>query len=108
MDRGTLLDPNGSGKTTLVRILTTLLKPDSGSARVAGHDIHRVAATLRSAIGLASQYAAADKLLTGRENPELVGERPLSLNGSRSARLRTGWSRPTPEACAAALTSLAA
>ena len=68
-----LLGPNGAGKTTLVRILTTLLKPDGGSARVAGHDVVTDAAPLRSMIGLAGQYAAVDELLTGRENLELVG-----------------------------------
>ena len=68
-----LLGPNGAGKTTLVRILTTLLKPDGGSARVAGYDVVADAAPLRSAIGLAGQYAAVDELLTGRENLELVG-----------------------------------
>jgi ABC-2 type transport system ATP-binding protein len=68
-----LLGPNGAGKTTLVRILTTLLKPDAGRARVAGHDVVTDAGPLRSAIGLAGQYAAVDELLTGRENLELVG-----------------------------------
>jgi ABC-2 type transport system ATP-binding protein len=68
-----LLGPNGAGKTTLVRILTTLLKPDSGSARVAGYDVVADARPLRSVIGLAGQYAAVDELLTGRENLELVG-----------------------------------
>jgi ABC-2 type transport system ATP-binding protein len=68
-----LLGPNGAGKTTLVRILTTLLKPDAGRARVAGFDVVAEAAPLRSAIGLAGQYAAVDELLTGRENLELVG-----------------------------------
>jgi ABC-type lipopolysaccharide export system ATPase subunit len=69
-----LLGPNGAGKTTLVRILTTLLQPDSGHARVAGLDIVRDAVALRSAIGLAGQYAAADEMLTGRENLRLVGQ----------------------------------
>jgi daunorubicin resistance ABC transporter ATP-binding subunit len=68
-----LLGPNGAGKTTLVRILTTLIKPDQGRARVAGHDVVAEASQLRSAIGLAGQYAAVDELLTGRENLELVG-----------------------------------
>jgi daunorubicin resistance ABC transporter ATP-binding subunit len=68
-----LLGPNGAGKTTLVRILTTLLKPDGGRARVAGYDVVAEAAPLRSSIGLAGQYAAVDELLTGRENLELVG-----------------------------------
>lgn len=68
-----LLGPNGAGKTTLVRILTTLLRPDAGRARVAGCDVVRDAARLRSRIGLAGQYAAVDELLTGRENLELVG-----------------------------------
>ncbi len=68
-----LLGPNGAGKTTLVRILTTLLRPDSGHARVAGFDVVADAARLRSMIGLAGQYAAVDELLTGRENLELIG-----------------------------------
>jgi len=68
-----LLGPNGAGKTTLVRILTTLLRPDGGRARVAGYDVVAGASRLRSVIGLAGQYAAVDELLTGRENLELVG-----------------------------------
>ena len=68
-----LLGPNGAGKTTLVRVLTTLLRPDSGTARVAGYDVVIEAGSLRGAIGLAGQYAAVDELLTGRENLELVG-----------------------------------
>ena len=68
-----LLGPNGAGKTTLVRILTTLLEPDGGRARVAGYDVVADAEPLRSSIGLAGQYAAVDDLLTGRENLELVG-----------------------------------
>jgi ABC-2 type transport system ATP-binding protein len=68
-----LLGPNGAGKTTLVRVLTTLLAPDRGRARVAGFDVVRQARPLRAAIGLAGQYAAVDELLTGRENLELVG-----------------------------------
>src|SRR5439155_3722315 len=68
-----LLGPNGAGKTTLVRILTTLLLPDEGEARVAGFDVVRDAVPLRGAIGLAGQFAAVDEYLTGRENIELVG-----------------------------------
>jgi ABC-2 type transport system ATP-binding protein len=68
-----LLGPNGAGKTTAVRILTTLLPPDGGSARVVGHDVVRDAAALRAEIGLAGQYAAVDENLTGRENLVMVG-----------------------------------
>jgi ABC-2 type transport system ATP-binding protein len=68
-----LLGPNGAGKTTAVRILTTLLRPDAGSAHVAGLDVVREAAQLRSRIGLAGQYAAVDENLTGAENLEMVG-----------------------------------
>jgi ABC-2 type transport system ATP-binding protein len=69
-----LLGPNGAGKTTAVRILTTLLQPDGGTARVAGHDVVRDAAALRAKIGLAGQYAAVDENLTGFENLEMVGQ----------------------------------
>jgi ABC-2 type transport system ATP-binding protein len=68
-----LLGPNGAGKTTAVRILATLLKPDGGSARVAGLDTVRDAAALRAKIGLAGQYAAVDENLTGFKNLEMVG-----------------------------------
>jgi ABC-2 type transport system ATP-binding protein len=69
-----LLGPNGAGKTTAVRILTTLLTPDGGIARVAGLDVVEDAAALRAKIGLAGQYAAVDENLTGFENLEMVGE----------------------------------
>ena len=68
-----LLGPNGAGKTTLIRILTTLLRLDSGRATVAGLDVGRGATAIRSLIGLAGQFATVDELLTGRENLELVG-----------------------------------
>lgn len=69
-----LLGPNGAGKTTAVRILTTILQPDSGSARVLGYDVVREAAAVRAVIGLAGQYAAVDENLTGRENIRLIGQ----------------------------------
>src|SRR5215203_712537 len=68
-----LLGPNGAGKTTAVRVLTTLLKPDAGSARVAGLDVVKDAAKLRARIGLAGQYAAVDEQLTGLENLVMAG-----------------------------------
>jgi ABC-2 type transport system ATP-binding protein len=68
-----LLGPNGAGKTTAVRILSTLLMPDAGTAEVAGLDVVRQADELRSRIGLTGQYAAVDEYLTGRENLEMVG-----------------------------------
>ena len=75
VERGTvlgLLGPNGAGKTTLVRILTTLLDPDEGSATVAGFDVRRDKTQVRPLIGLAGQSAAVDDTLTGRENLEMV------------------------------------
>lgn len=69
-----LLGPNGAGKTTLVRVLTTLLKPDSGQAKVMDLDVVHAAQELRAIIGLSGQYAALDENLTGRENLELVGK----------------------------------
>ena len=86
-DEGTvlgLLGPNGAGKTTAVRILTTLLRPDSGSARVNGLDVIADADALRRQIGLAGQYAAVDEALTGQENLELFGR----LYGMRRAEAR--------------------
>ena len=83
-----LLGPNGAGKTTAVRILTTLLAPDAGSARVAGLDVVHDAEALRYRIGLAGQYAAVDENLTGHENLEMVGR--LYHLGGRLARQRAG------------------
>jgi ABC-2 type transport system ATP-binding protein len=68
-----LLGPNGAGKTTAVRVLTTLLRADAGTIRVAGLDAERDAAELRRHIGLAGQYAAIDENLTGLENLTMVG-----------------------------------
>jgi ABC-2 type transport system ATP-binding protein len=81
-----LLGPNGAGKTTLVRVLTTLLKPDSGIARVLGLDVVRDAPQLRKRIGLAGQYAAVDENLTGLENLTMVGR--LYGADRRSAKAR--------------------
>src|SRR4029078_5717477 len=79
-----LRGPNGAGKTTIVRILTTLLRPDGGTARVHGLDVVKDAAKLRKLIGLAGQYAAVDESLTGRENLVLFGRLyRLSRNDAR-------------------------
>ena len=80
-----LLGPNGAGKTTAVRILTTLLPPDSGRALVAGFDVVKEPGKVRSVIGLAGQFAAVDETLTGRENLVLVG-RLYHLGKAEAAR----------------------
>jgi ABC-2 type transport system ATP-binding protein len=67
-----LLGPNGAGKTTTVEVLSTLLRPDGGTATVAGHDVVREPDRVREAISLTGQYAAVDELLTGRENLRLM------------------------------------
>ena len=69
-----LLGPNGAGKTTLVRILTSLMKPDSGYVEVAGIDVTKNPQLVRRNIGLAGQYPAVDEQLTGRENLIMVGQ----------------------------------
>jgi daunorubicin resistance ABC transporter ATP-binding subunit len=69
-----LLGPNGAGKTTAVRVLTTLLRPDAGRARVLGLDVVREAAEVRHHIGLTGQYAALDDYLTGRANLVMIGQ----------------------------------
>ncbi|AXE84796.1 ATP-binding cassette domain-containing protein [Streptomyces sp. Go-475] len=68
-----VLGPNGAGKTTAVRLLTTLLRPDAGSARVAGHDLVREAAAVRGRIGVTGQDTSIDGDLTGRQNLHLFG-----------------------------------
>lgn len=69
-----LLGPNGAGKTTTVNVLTTLLKMDSGTARVAGYDVATETKKVRSAIGVTGQFAAVDELLSGRENLRLMAD----------------------------------
>ena len=67
-----LLGPNGAGKTTAVHILSTLLRPDGGVARVGGHDVVRDPAAVRRLIGLTGQFSAVDNVLTGEENLRLM------------------------------------
>ncbi|MDQ3579371.1 MAG: ATP-binding cassette domain-containing protein [Actinomycetota bacterium] len=88
-----LLGPNGAGKTTAVRILTTLLKPDSGRAFVAGHDVINEPEKVRRSIGLSGQYAAVDEHLTGYENLYMVGRLYGKNRTDASARARELLSR---------------
>jgi ABC-2 type transport system ATP-binding protein len=81
-----LLGPNGAGKTTAVHILSTLVRPDGGTATIAGHDLLRDPQGVRSAIGLTGQFAAVDGLLTGEENLRLMAD--LRHLGSRAGRQR--------------------
>lgn len=89
IERGTmlaLLGPNGAGKTTTVRILSTLLSFDSGTATVEGYDVVEDAAQVRGMIGLTGQSAAVDELLTGRENLIMMGRLYRLTSGSAKAR----------------------
>ena len=78
-----VLGPNGAGKTTAVRILTTLLEADGGTAEVAGFDVARHPSQVRAHIGLSGQYAAVDEYLTGYENLHMVG-RLYGLPGAKA------------------------
>src|SRR5499427_2163331 len=69
-----LLDPNGAGKTTTVNVLTTLMKADGGTVRVAGHDVATETRAVRAVIGVTGQFAAVDELLTGQENLQLMAD----------------------------------
>ncbi|MEE4544222.1 ATP-binding cassette domain-containing protein [Streptomyces sp. V4-01] len=80
-----VLGPNGAGKTTLVRVLSTLVQPDAGTARVAGYDVLREPRQLRRVIGLTGQYASVDEKLSGRENLYMIGRLlDLSRKDARS------------------------
>lgn len=82
-----LIGPNGAGKTTTVHILSTLVRPDAGNARVGGFDLLREADGVRGLISLTGQYAAVDGLLTGRENLEMMSR--LGGLSRRESRTRT-------------------
>ncbi len=79
-----LLGPNGAGKTTAVNVLTTLMKPDGGTVRVAGHDVATETRQVRAVIGVTGQFAAVDELLTGQENLQLMAD--LKRVGSGEGR----------------------
>ncbi|MCL6737599.1 ATP-binding cassette domain-containing protein [Streptomyces neyagawaensis] len=81
-----MLGPNGAGKTTAVRLLATLLRPDAGSARIAGHDLVREPQAVRRAIGVTGQYASVDGDLTGRQNLRLFAR----LHRVRDTAARAG------------------
>lgn len=81
-----LLGPNGAGKTTIVRVLSTLLRPDEGTAHVMGVDVRARPAEVRRRIGLSGQYAAVDEYLSGYENLEMIGR--LYHLGAKRSRAR--------------------
>ena len=78
-----MLGPNGAGKTTTVNILTTLIKADAGTVRVAGHDVATETKAVRAAIGVTGQFAAVDELLSGRENLQLIADLKRVRSGDR-------------------------
>ncbi len=82
-----VLGPNGAGKTTFIRAVATLLRPDAGELRVAGHDVVREARAVRGIIGLAGQFAAVEPAMTGRENLQMLArlfgqDRPTARRGA--------------------------
>jgi ABC-2 type transport system ATP-binding protein len=79
-----LLGPNGAGKTTTVNMLTTLMKADSGTVRIAGHDVATETKAVRAVIGVTGQFAAVDELLTGQENLQMMAD--LKRVGSAEGR----------------------
>ena len=79
-----LLGPNGAGKTTTVNVLTTLMKADAGTVRVAGHDLATETKAVRAVVGVTGQFAAVDELLTGQENLQLMAD--LGRMGSAEGR----------------------
>ncbi len=81
-----LLGPNGAGKTTTVQILTTLIGPDAGQAKIAGHDLAKEPRAVREAIGVTGQFSAVDKLLSGEENLQLMAD--LAHLGKKEGRAR--------------------
>jgi len=89
-----VLGPNGAGKTTTIRMLATLLRPDSGSARVFGHDVVTEADVVRGAVSLTGQLASVDEDLSGRENLIMVA-RLLGLSGHWPRRGQTSCSTPS-------------
>jgi ABC-2 type transport system ATP-binding protein len=89
-----LLGPNGAGKTTLIRILATLLRPDAGTATVAGHDLLADPVGVRRSISLTGQYAAVDDMLTGEENLRMMARLrhlPPRAARDRAASLLAGF-----------------
>ncbi|HEX6450280.1 MAG TPA: ATP-binding cassette domain-containing protein [Trebonia sp.] len=78
-----MLGPNGAGKTTAVNVLTTLLKADAGTVRIAGYDVATQTKAVRAAIGVTGQFAAVDELLTGRENLHLMADLKRVRSGDR-------------------------
>jgi hypothetical protein len=100
-----LLGPNGSGKTTIVNILSTLIRPDAGPVRVAGHDVVTDPNGVRRAIGVTGQFSAVDALLTGRENLQLMAD--LHHLGRAAARRRIADLLATTEGVVARFKTMA-
>jgi ABC-2 type transport system ATP-binding protein len=84
-----LLGPNGAGKTTTVNVLTTLMKADAGTVRVAGHDVATETKAVRAVVGVTGQFAAVDELLTGQENLQLMADLKR-LGSGKGRRVVTG------------------